>query len=202
MNLDSSFIITSTIIIVSLIPLYIYSKKAFKVYYQKKDISSFLKDIKIYLNETFFNITFNYKILEKTKDVKDSRIKQTLIIEDIISQFNSFEYSTYTQDPLNHDLLWASYESESKPFNQKAPKDLIRRKELAWKRDKEACDRCGQKVKLLEAHLTFAKEIQDGGSYHFENLTILCNDCYRIKNSSSCVKDLHLENILMKKALF
>lgn len=202
MILEYDFIFFGSLIIMSLLPLYIYRKNIFYFYYEKEDISSFISDLQIYLDKNIPNISFNYDILTKVKDEKDSRIKQTLIIEDMILQFNNYEYSTTTQETVSNTLLWSSYENDSRVLKNRAPTDLIRRKELAWRRDGESCNRCGQKIKLLESHISFAKNIEDGGTYHFENLAILCNDCYRINNSNSYICDLHLENTLMRKALF
>lgn len=202
MNLENDFIFFSTIIIILLLPLYRYRKRVFKFYYQENDISSFIKDIQIYLKRKLPKITFSYEILKKLSHEKDFRIKQTLIIEDIIKQFSDYKYSTVTQNTIKHDLLWASYENDSKPPKDKVPKDLIRRKELSWRRDNQSCDRCGQKIKLLDSHLCFARKLEDGGTYHFENLAILCSDCYRINTTKSNISDLHLENVLMEKATF
>lgn len=202
MNLDINFIILSTLLTACLLPFYIYRKKVLSFYFKKQDITSFIKDLKIYLKINIKNIKFTYEILESIKEEKDPRMKQTLIIEDMISQFVNYKYSTSTQTQIAHNLIWSSYENDSLAVKNKAPSDIKRRKELAWKRDGEHCDRCGQKTKLLDSHLSFAKNIEDGGTYHFENLVTLCSDCYRIVNSKVQVRDLHLEEILMKKAQF
>lgn len=204
MQLGIEFVLSSLFVIIALLPLYLYRKRIFRFLYDKNDISLFVKNIQIYLSNNISKIQFDYSIVKKVENEHDSRIKQTLIIEDLVSQFANFPYSLGTQRPVNKGSLWATYEQESKPLNGKSPKDLIRRKEVSWRRDHEKCNRCGIKIRLMESHLMLVKSIEKGGTYHFENIAILCSDCYRLlnsKNPESTAKDLKLQETLMDKAI-
>ena len=105
---------------------------------------------------------------------------------------------------MNKSVLWSTYEQDSINTKGKAPHDLIRRKEVAWRRDSEKCNRCGTKTRLMESHIMYVKDIDKGGTYHFENITLLCSDCYRLLNSrkDKIPKDLKIQDELLKKALF
>ena len=205
MQLGNDFIIAGFVIIAALAPLYIYRKILFKKHFEKNDLSTFINEVQLFLRQNYPKVDFKYEIVEQVKNQEDSRIQQTLIIEDLVSQFLSHKYILHTQKPVHPDVLWTTYEQDAKPMNKKAPKDLPRRKEVAWRRDNQCCDRCGTKVRLLESQLMLVKRIENGGTYHFENLMTLCSDCHRILRSTevnNTMRDLHIQDQLLNKALF
>lgn len=200
MNLDNiEFLISSAILIAAIIPLYIYRKKVFKFAYKKGDLNTFLKDVKLHMSKEHPKIRFEYGIVEKTKNEKDIRIRETLIVEDIISQFFNYEFIKKTQKTVSSDKLWTGYDEKSKS-NTKTPNDWPQRRKLAWERDKQCCNRCGVKTKFEDSYSTFVKEIDKGGGYNLENIIVLCTDCHNIlnsNNSANTIANLQLNDKLM-----
>jgi hypothetical protein len=197
--LDSTFIIFATLLIGGLIPLYIYRQRIFSFAYKTGSLEFFIKDLKQHMRENHPFISFEYSIIEKTKDEKDIRIRETLIAEDIVSQFYYYEYEKNTQKGIPRDKLWTGYEEKSFS-NPKTPSDWQERRELAWQRDKNKCNRCGTNIKIEDVFTTFAKDITKGGGYNFENIIILCSDCNKVlnaKNPKNTIASLHLNEELM-----
>lgn len=202
MNLGIDYSILASIITISFLPLYIYRKKVFKFLY-KNDLSIFFHDLKTYINESYPKINFDYSKI----DFKDTKIEpnqhKILIIEEVLNQYINHNYIKKTQTNIKKELLWTSYEIDSEPKKQ-APKDLAKRKELVISRDHNKCNRCGKSIKINTSMLVLIKNIDKGGTYHFENLTILCNDCYRLENSknpTNILRELNIYDILVHKYL-
>ncbi|MDY0051288.1 MAG: HNH endonuclease signature motif containing protein [Aliarcobacter sp.] len=185
MRLNLDFIIYSSLLVSSLIPLYIYRKKIFKTKYKKDDgFSIFIKDLKLHMAKHHPKIKLDYSIIEKTQNEQDFKIREILIIENIIEQFYNYNYQKKTQETVPSDKLWVNYIEKSKS-NTKYPNDWLQRREIAWRRDNKSCNRCGNIISLDNACTSFVKEIKDGGGYNFENIIILCSDCNKIINSNN-----------------
>lgn len=200
MKLDSTFIILASLLIACLIPLYIYRRKVFSFSYKTGDLDLFIKDLKEYMQRNHPKMSFDYSIIEKTKDEKDIRIKETLIVEDIINQFYYYDYEKETQKDIPREKHWTGYEEKSFS-NPKVPSDWKERRKLAWQRDENKCNRCGTKIRLEDTFTTFAKDISKGGGYNFENIIILCSDCNKVINSQNPkngIASLQLNESLMK----
>ena len=201
MNLGVDFIIGASIIIFALLPLYIYREKIFKFIYKKGDIKTFLKDLDFHLREIYPYVNFR-KINLEDDDTTEESTQKIIYIEKYLNQYLNKEYEKRTQKCISKDLLWQSYEIDSTPKKGHAPKDLAKRKDFVLKRDNNRCNRCGKYIKMDTSALTFIKELEDGGTYHFENLTVLCNDCNRViksQNPSNILKDLHIYDELLKR---
>ncbi len=199
MNLDIRFILSASLLIAFIIPLYIYRKKIFHFMYKTGDIDLFLKDIKLHMSTIHPKIKYDYSIITKLKQEKDIRIKQTLIIENILEQYFNFAYTKKTQKTVSSDKLWQGYEEKSKS-SPKLPSDWNMRKKLAFLRDEKKCNRCARTLKLDDAYTSFAKDIENKGGYNFENIIILCSDCNKIINStnpSKTIQNLTLTEELM-----
>lgn len=199
MVLDTTYIILSSLIILSLIPLYIYRKTIFKSIYKKGEIQLFIKDLKLHMKTNHPKINIDYSIIEKTQSEKDIRIRETLIVEDVINQFFNYEYTKDTQNDIKRENHWQGYDENSKS-NPKTPIDWPKRKEFAFKRDNCKCNRCGLKMDLKDTMTVFVKDIKDGGGYNFENLISLCSDCNKILNSqnpNSTISNLEINDKLM-----
>lgn len=207
MVLDLKFIIAGTLIILALIPLYIYRKTIYKKLFKSKtDIKPFVKVLNEYLIKNYPRINFNFDILEKLADEKDFKVKQILIIEDLVSQFAYYEYSLETQKGVDPEKLWTGYDQNSKLLKDNTyPKDWAQRKSTAWVRDDGKCNRCGTKIKIENSNALLAKQMKDGGGFNLENIVILCNDCSKVIKSSNMErtkKDLHILDELMKKTTY
>lgn len=181
MNLDIDFILYSGLLIASLIPLYFYRGKI-PFISKNMDLKLFLKDLRLYLKNNHPKIPFNYLSIEKTKNQKDLKVRQSIIVDDLVMQFINFKYFKATQKSVSKDKLWTSYNEKSKA-NSKYPNDWKQRKELAWKRDEKICNRCGKKIELNNTYTTFVNSIENGGAYNLENIIILCVDCNKVVNN-------------------
>ncbi|PHO08725.1 HNH endonuclease [Malaciobacter canalis] len=204
MILDTDFIIIGSIIIILLIPLYIYRKKVYSFFTRQGDFQTFEENIKNYLNTYYPKIEFDYSIVQKTNMEKDAKLRQILVIEDLVSQFFDFKYELETQKCIHKDFLWSTYEQNCKPIKGKLPNDWAKRKEFTYRRDNCKCKRCGLSIELIDAHIVFIRPLSNGGGYNFENLITLCTDCNKILNSqiksfrSSIIEDRLLKKVTIK----
>ena len=169
MLLDIDFIISSVLLIACLLPLYIYRKKIFSKYKSGGTFHLFVKDLKLHLNQHHPKIKIDYSIIDKTENEKNTQLRETLIVENVVQQFFDYPYKKNTQEPIPKEKLWINY-MEKSTSNPKYPSDWAQRKELAWKRDNNCCNRCGYKITLDNAFSIFVKDIKDGGGYNFENI--------------------------------
>ncbi|XOB61411.1 HNH endonuclease [Campylobacterota bacterium DY0563] len=203
MVLDITFIILGCLIIVSLIPLYIYRKEIYRKLSRKGDIKTFFDDTKNYLISNYPKIQFNFDILKKFENEEDIKVKETLIAEEFAKQFTYFEYELSTQKGVAHEKLWSSYDQNSKLLkDNKFPTDWAQRKKTAWMRDDGRCNRCGLKIDLSNTNALLVKQMKDGGGFNLENIVVLCHDCTKIIKSSNLEKtrtDLNLLDKLIKK---
>ena len=199
MRFELDFIIYASLLIASLLPLYIYRKRIFKAKYSNDGFSFFIKDLKLHMSEYYPKVRIDYSIIEKTQNEQDLRVRETLIIENIIVQFFNYKYEKKTQETVPKDKLWSNYIEKSNS-NPKYPNDWTQRKEISWKRDDKSCNRCGNKISLEAAYTCFVRDIKDGGGYNVENIIILCSDCNKIINSTnpkSTISSLSLNDSLM-----
>lgn len=204
MILGNNFIIFSILILLPLIPVYFYKEYLFKSYYKRTGVEAMVSDLKICLKNDFPKITFNYDIVNKSAIIEDLKEREASIIEDLIIQFAIFSYSAKTQTVVPKNELWSNYDQNCRPISKKSPSDLSQRKELALKRNKHRCDRCGKKLSLKTANLLFINPLSNGGSYSLENITVLCHDCQRLLSNTKpqeIALDLELADILFKKSL-
>ena len=184
MLLDTNFTIASVLLIACLLPLYIYRKKIFSKFKSNGTFHLFVKDLKIHMTQHHPKIKIDYSIIGKTESEKNIKLRETLIVENVTQQFFDYKYTKETQKTIPKEKLWTNY-MEKSVSNIKYPNDWPKRKELAWKRDDNCCNRCGDKIELNNAFSTFVKDIKDGGGYNFENIIILCSDCNKILNSTN-----------------
>ena len=198
MVLDSVFVFYSILLIACLIPLYMYREKVFTTVYKTGPLDFFVQDLKNHMQK-HPKMIFDYSIIEKTKNEKDIRVRETLIVEDIVSQFYYYKYEKDTQRGIAKEKLWMGYEEKSYS-NPKTPSDWQKRRTYSWTRDKNRCNRCGTEIKLEDVYTTFAKDISEGGGYNFENIIILCPDCNKVlntKNPKNTISSLNLNDKLM-----
>lgn len=202
MVLGNDFTFFSLILISALLPLYIYRKKVFKFFYNKDSLPQFLHDVKSFMTQTFPKVKFStdsIDILDKSVEPSQHKI---IIIEKLVTQYANFEYEKTTQKGISKEHLWPTYEIDSIPKKNTPVKDLAKRKEYLLKRDLNRCSRCAKHVLNDNSTILMIKDVENGGTYHFENLALVCNDCNRIinsKNPSNVIKDLAIYDQLLKK---
>ena len=199
MQLGTSFNIAAVLLILCLLPLYIYRKRILGRFTKSESFHLFLSDVKSHLSKYHPKIKIDYSIIEKTKNEQNLILRENIIVENIVQQFFDYPYKKETQNSIPKDKLWVNY-IEKSISNPKYPNDWIQRKEQAWKRDGKACCRCAQIITFDNTFSTFAKDIKDGGGYNFENIIILCSDCNKILNSmnpKNTISSLILNDKLM-----
>lgn len=203
MVLDLDFVIYSTLLVLSLIPLYIYRERIFKFKYKNGgNFDLFIKDLKLHMQKHHPKIPIDYSIIGKTIDEKNLKLRETLIVENVVQQFFYFSYDRKTQKSVPREKLWQNYEEKS-ISNVKMPSDWIQRKELAYYRDNKCCNRCGDPLPSVnDAYTIFIKEIEKGGGYNLENIAILCSDCNKILNSKNEKQTLHALTLNDKLLIF
>lgn len=183
MIIDVTITIFTILLLICLVVLYIYKNKISLIKYKKDDdFSGFIKDLRFYMEKHHPKIKIDYSIIEKTKNELNVKSRESLVIENIVTQFFNHSYSKQTQAGIPRESHWINYEEKSKS-NPKYPNDWSFRKEFAWKRDNKCCNRCGNFIELNNAYSCFVKEIPHGGGYNIENIIILCIDCNKIVNS-------------------
>lgn len=183
MILDWHFAIAATLLIALLVPLYIYKDKIYTIVYRKNNFEDFVHRARLHLNENYPKITFRFdQILDNTKNEPNEKTRAILVAEDLLRQFIDYDYNPTSQPPIDSNLLWSTYRENCIPIKDKLPTDWSKRKNYIFQRDNNACKRCGVKLKLDDARVSLLKPIENGGQYNFENLQILCNDCYKIIN--------------------
>ena len=92
MILGLDYIFISSIIILSLIPLYIYREKVFKFLYDKDDLKSFLKDFRNYTQILFPKIKFDFTKIDISDKSLSPDVQKVLIIENILIQYIEYKY--------------------------------------------------------------------------------------------------------------
>lgn len=80
MKLGLDYIISSSIIIAAIIPIYVYRKNIFSFAYKTDGFTDFVKELKNYLKRTYPKFTFDFSIIGKTTDQQDVRVRQSLIV--------------------------------------------------------------------------------------------------------------------------
>ncbi|MDD2639709.1 MAG: HNH endonuclease [Arcobacteraceae bacterium] len=162
-----------------------------------------INEIKIYIKNTYPNIVIDYQKIEKIKSKNQLLAEDILIVEDIVMQFATQNIDIIPKYYISKDQLWSTYEEFSLPQKSKLPKDFLKRKELALRQYGSACGRCGQKLILSNAMTYFHKPLEEGGTYHFENIAIVCSDCYKVLTSnedkSKIISTLHIYDYLINK---
>lgn len=171
--------------------------------YANSDLDLLIKEIEIYLTNTYPHIVFDYQKIEKIKNDQQILTKDILIIEEIVTQFATFECTFTPKKYVNKEQLWNGYEALSVPLKDKLPKDFMKRKELALQMYHRQCARCGQKIDMNDSMTYLIKKLENGGSYRFENIAVLCSDCNKILTSnndiSKTIASLHIHDYLIQK---
>jgi len=162
-----------------------------------------INEIKIYIKNTYPNIVIDYQKIEKIKSKNQLLAEDILIVEDIVMQFATQSIEITPKYYVSKDQLWSTYEEFSIPQKNKTPKDFLKRKELAFRQYGSGCGRCGQKLTFTNAMTYFHKPLDEGGTYHFENIAILCSDCNKVLSSkedtSKIISTLHIYDYLINK---
>lgn len=170
-----------------------------KIFFSKENFESvefdmFIEILESYMKSNHPKIKIDYSVSKDFKNETNLKVKKSLMIENVVKQFLNFEYTKTTQKSIPKDKFWQGYNLNS-VTSFKYPTDWLKRKEFVYRRDDRCCNRCGKVLnELTDVHTAFVKEIKDGGTFHFENIIILCFDCYKIVdfNQNDSKGNLHI----------
>ena len=153
----------------------------------------FVNLLKNYLENYYPKILFDFSNKNRLQKEFNLDLQKSFLIESLIKQFIEFDYKKITQNSVKRELTWEGYGLNSTP-NKKVPNDFIRRKEIIFLRDKQICNRCGNKIeKVNQAYISFIKDVEFGGGYNVENLALICVDCNQVlSNKDKAYKDILL----------
>lgn len=153
----------------------------------------FINLLKNYLENYYPKILFDFSNKNRLQKEFNLDLQKSFLIESLIKQFIEFDYKKITQNSVKRELTWEGYGLNSTP-NKKVPNDFIRRKEIIFLRDKQICNRCGNKIeKVNQAYISFIKDVEFGGGYNVENLALICVDCNQVlSNKDKAYKDILL----------
>ena len=94
MILDLTYVFYSSLIIVCLLPLYIYREKIFsKNYKNNGGFPLFVSDLKEYMSNFHPKIKIDYSFINRTVNEPNLELRETIIIENVISQFFNYAYA-------------------------------------------------------------------------------------------------------------
>ncbi len=169
----------------------------------KDPLDLLIRDIKIHMKNTYPNIVIDYEKIDNIKNNIQGSSKELSIVEEVVFQFVKQNIDVEPKYFVPRDELWSTYEEFSLPFKGKFPKDFSKRKEIAYLKNEKQCTRCGKKISIDEVTIYLLKSLENGGTYHFENMVVSCYDCYRIlnnkENATKIAKNLNVyENLLDK----
>jgi hypothetical protein len=186
-------------IFISFILFYATKKPIFSIKSDNK-FDFFLKNVSLHMRRYHPKIPIDYSFVKLFKNEKNLKIRETIVVQEIVSQFYSFHFAKTTQEAIPKEKLWPTYVDN--PKTPSYPNDWLQRKEFAYVRDLKSCKRCGKNLlSLNEVYNTFVRPIESGGSYNFENIITLCIDCNKILNSnnqkSSTINSLKLYDELL-----
>lgn len=186
------------IFILLIILIYFMKKSKIKIKDDYFDI--FLKNIKLYMKVNHPKIELNFSFLNSFTN-QSKKSKQTLVIQEVLSQFYDYSYTKETQKSIPKSKLWQNFVEN--PKNDRLPTDWAMRKEFAFNRDKNLCNRCNHLIKdVKDAQTSFVKDIDNGGSYSFENIIIFCPNCKKVVDSNTSkdnvISSLELYDELLK----
>jgi DNA-directed RNA polymerase subunit RPC12/RpoP len=191
MVLGWDFVFWGSLLVSTLIPLFIYRKRIKEYLTRDSRFEEFLQELRAYLFTQHPKITFDYSIVKKTKNEHNISLRETLIVEDMVSQFVNYPTDIPMVMPNGHfEALGKNYYDYCKPLKGgKVPPDWSMRKELTWQRDDKKCKRCGHTIILMEqVNIYFLRPISKGGEFNFENMMTLCNSCNAVVNSQDLEK--------------
>ncbi len=171
------------IFIILAILLYFFLKKTSFVNDSNSKFEFFIKSIKLYMKRYHPKIDINYGIVDLSKNEKNIKVRQTVIIDDIANQFYNYKFIKTTQKAIAKEKLWPTYIDN--PPTSSYPNDWLQRKEFAYSRDNKSCTRCGQGLSSLnDVYTSFVRPIKEGGGFNFENILTLCIDCNKVLDSN------------------
>jgi len=168
-----------------------------------ENLDFFINEIKIYIKNTYPNIVIDYGKIKSLKNDTQLLARDILIIEEIILQFASQKIEMHSNIFIPKEQLWSSYEELSIPIKGKLPKDFLQRKEIVFRKQGGACARCGQKITFSNAMSYLFKSLEEKGTYHFENICVVCSDCNKIlttsQEHSKIISSLNIYDHLLSK---
>ena len=203
-SLTNSLFLLAIVLLVGAVAFFLKNKSTPQTAHSFANLDFLIKEIKIYIKNTYPKIVIDYQKIEKLTTKSQLLAEDLLIIEDIVVQFATQKIDMKPSFHINKEQLWNGYEEMSVPLKGKLPKDFLKRKELSFKSYGGCCARCGQKLHISNAMTYLLKNVENGGSYRCENIAIVCSDCNKVLNTqeeniSKVISSLHIYDYLISK---
>jgi hypothetical protein len=203
-SLSSGLLLLAIFLLLGGVAFFIKNKHKTQTLHPCLDFEFLIKEIKIYIQNTYPKILIDYQKIEKLTTKSQLIAEDLLIIEDIVLQFATQKIDMKPSFHISKEQLWNGYEEMSVPLKGKVPKDFLKRKELSFKSYGGCCARCGQKLQMINAMTYLLKNVENGGSYRCENIAIVCSDCNKVLNTqeeniSKVISSLHIYDYLITK---
>jgi len=180
--LGADYIVSSFLWLLG-IGMFIYTVREpiMRYFNNKGNFQEFENDIKEYLYVTYPKISFDYTVIDSTKQEPSEDLRKNMVVDNIIDQFKkiSLDKSRYPK-ATNAGKLWSSYTFNCEPNKNKVPSDMPQRINELLTREHQQCFRCSKKLKISSAHFYMLIALQNGGRYQLENLVPVCIDCKKI----------------------
>ena len=175
--------------------MFLFRKKLFTFYYKSNNFDKFIEVLKKQLKQTYPKLTFDFSLIEDLKNEPNPQAKQYLLIDNIISQYQTKQFIPPKTTSVPTNKLWPTYVLESKPTKSKLPNDWMKRKLVVYERDNKICQRCSKNISLKNSNIFMINSLQNKGQYYLENLILLCLDCDKIEKNKrdSSIKLNYLE---------
>lgn len=192
-HFGNDFIISSLIwLCVVLVFVFTFRHQLKKLFYKKTPFDV-LSKLKIYLEETYPKITFDFSIIETSKKEPNPDTRKYLIVDNIIDQYLRLRIDNKpTPKPISKNLQWQSYTFNCEPNRDKLPPDWLQRKNALLTRDNHSCFRCAKSLTIETSDIHMLRSLEQGGKYYLENLVPVCKDCKRVL-SKDPKKQNHLD---------
>lgn len=203
-TLANSLFLLAILLLLGVVAFFLKNKNTTRSFHPSVNLDFLIKEIKIYIKNTYPNILIDYQKIEKIKTKNQLLAEDLLIVEDIVVQFATQKIDMKPMFHINKEQLWNGYEEMSVPMKGKVPKDFLKRKELSFKSYGGCCARCGQKLQMANSMTYLLKNVENGGSYRCENIAIVCSDCNKVLNTqeeaiSKIISSLHIYDYLITK---
>ncbi len=193
------------VIIIAIIILTIKFMNVQKPNHSSSNIDFLLNKIIIYMRNVHPCIQINYDLVrQKVKLNKNSSLNGVVMVENVVSQFARQRIKLTAMDYISQNELWDRYAELSYPIRNKPPRDLNKRMALAFLKSHGECARCGATLKIEKATVHLIRSVENGGTYHFENISIVCRDCNRImkvdvENEKRFIETLNIYDELLNR---
>ncbi len=175
--------VVASVIWLTIIGVFVFAfrKKIFKRFYPDESLEPFIEKLKLYLDENYPGVKFDYSIIGACQDEPNPDTKKFIIASDIFNQFSNLKLDKSKFPTLTPpSMQWQGYVFNCEPNKNKLPPDWGKRKAAILQRDNKKCIRCSRKIDVNNMDVHMIRSLDEGGKYYLENLISVCKDCKKI----------------------